>query len=168
MVSTSNKSTKKRMPKHPHTHNLPLWGSANINRFVKLTVRRMFSLLHYSGILTQELPLVKREFPIFFGLFSNFLLQTDRHRLDFKEIPQSQFNIFCRAAAGAAGAPFISVMSDIQHQRPTAIRASAAPHRPSGNRCAKHIYHKRCCAKPVSIEKKSQTKEYRQPKPCQQ
>jgi len=59
-------------------------GNWNIDRFVILTVRRMFSLLHYSGILAQKLPLVKREFPIFFTLFGTILLQIDQQNCDIR------------------------------------------------------------------------------------
>ena len=112
MVSTSNKSTKKRMPKHPHTRNLPLWGSSNINRFVKLTVRRMFSLLHYSGILAQELPLVKREFPIFFALFGTILLQIDQQH---RNIRRADTGDSSRLADGH-GADFPQLLPGLQPQ----------------------------------------------------
>ena len=51
------------MPKHPHIHTvLPQYSGEkwNINRFTLThTVRRMFSLLYYLGILAYPCPNVK-------------------------------------------------------------------------------------------------------------
>ena len=60
------------MPKHPHIHTvLPQYSGEkwNINRFTLThTVRRMFSLLYYLGILAYPFKNVKHFFQIFCGL----------------------------------------------------------------------------------------------------
>ena len=70
MVSTSI-NNKKADAKHPHIHTaFPQYSGEmwNINRFTKShTVRRMFSLLYYPGILAYPYTFVKHIFLIFVG-----------------------------------------------------------------------------------------------------
>ena len=54
-------NNKKADAKHPHRLTPPKWKGKAMNRFALLTVRRMFSLLYYLGIL-----------PLFFGKVKNF------------------------------------------------------------------------------------------------
>ena len=69
MVSTSKKAAKKRMPKHPLHALLPHGREGKDVSTVlleALTVRRMFSLLDYLGILTRFFPVVNKYLQNFF------------------------------------------------------------------------------------------------------
>ena len=74
MVSTSKINNKKADAKHPHIHTVFPQDSGekwNINRFTHLlTVRRMFSLLYYLGILAYPMGNVKHNFSLFQGKFA--------------------------------------------------------------------------------------------------